>query len=33
MTGNQNINLDISPIFLNYFKYALMASVDVECNF
>jgi hypothetical protein len=33
MTGNQNFNLDITPIFLNYFKYALITSVDVERTF
>jgi hypothetical protein len=33
MTGNQNVYLDITPIILNYFKYALITSVDVELLF
>jgi hypothetical protein len=33
MTRNQNVNLDITPIFLNYFKYASITSVDVERTF
>jgi hypothetical protein len=32
MTGNQNIYLDITPNFLNYFKYALITN-DVERTF
>jgi hypothetical protein len=30
MIGNQNVYLDTSPNFLNYFKYASITSVDVE---
>jgi hypothetical protein len=33
MTGNQNVYLDTSPNFLNYFKYALIIIVDVERTF
>jgi hypothetical protein len=33
MTGNQNVYLDITPNFLNYFKYASITSVDVERTF
>jgi len=33
MAGNQNVNLDITPSCLNYFKYALITSVDVERTF
>jgi hypothetical protein len=33
MTGNQNCNLDITPTFLNYFKYASITSIDVERTF
>jgi hypothetical protein len=30
MAENQNVNLDLIPIFLNNFKYAPITSVDVE---
>jgi hypothetical protein len=30
---NQIVNLYITPIFLNYFKYAPITSVNVECIF
>jgi hypothetical protein len=33
MTGNQNVYLDTSPKFLNYFKYASITSIDVERTF
>jgi hypothetical protein len=33
MTGNQNVYLDITPNFSNYFKYKSITSVDVECTF
>jgi hypothetical protein len=33
MIENQNINLDTTPNFLNYFKYAPITSVDVERTF
>jgi hypothetical protein len=33
MTGNQNVYLDITPNFLNYFKYASITNVDVERTF
>jgi hypothetical protein len=33
MTGNQNVYLDITPNFLNYFKYASITSVNVEHTF
>jgi hypothetical protein len=33
MTGNQNVYLDITPNFLNYFKYVSIISVDVERTF
>jgi hypothetical protein len=33
ITGNQNVNLDIKEIFLNYFKYESMNSVDVQRTF
>jgi hypothetical protein len=33
LTGNQNVYLDTSPNFLNYFKYASITSVDVERTF
>jgi len=32
MAGNQNVNLDITPKFLNYFKSTLI-TVDVERAF
>jgi hypothetical protein len=33
MTGNQNVYLDTTPTFLNYFKYVSITNVDVECTF
>jgi hypothetical protein len=33
MTENQNVNLDITPNFLNYFKYVPVTSVDIERTF
>jgi hypothetical protein len=34
MTRNQNVNLDITPNFLNYFKYAPITSViDIDHTF
>jgi hypothetical protein len=33
ITRNQSVNLDITPTFLNYFKYASITSVDVEHTF
>jgi hypothetical protein len=33
MTGNQNVYLDITPNFLNYFKYASITRFDVERTF
>jgi hypothetical protein len=33
MTGNQNVYLDITTNFLNYFKYASITNVDVERTF
>jgi hypothetical protein len=33
MTGNKDVDLDITPNFLNYFKYASIKSVDVEHTF
>lgn len=29
MAGNQNANLDTTPYFLNYFKFAPITIVDV----
>jgi hypothetical protein len=33
MTGNQNVYLNTSPNFLNYFKYASITSVDIKRTF
>jgi hypothetical protein len=33
MAENQNVNLDITPNFLNYFIYVPITSVDVEYTF
>jgi hypothetical protein len=33
MTRNQNVYLNYSPNFLNYFKYASITIVDVELTF
>jgi hypothetical protein len=33
MIGNQNVYLDTSTNFLNYFKYASITRVDVERTF
>jgi hypothetical protein len=33
MTGNQNVYLDTSSNFFNYFKYASITSVYVERTF
>jgi hypothetical protein len=33
MTGNQNVNLVITPNFLNYFKYTPLTSVEVKRTF
>jgi hypothetical protein len=33
MPGNQNVNLDKTPNFLNNFKHATITSVDVGRTF
>jgi hypothetical protein len=33
MTGNQDVFLDITPNFFNYFLYASITSVDDERTF
>jgi hypothetical protein len=33
MTRNHNIYLDITPIYLNYFKLASITSVNIEHSF
>jgi hypothetical protein len=33
MAGNQNVNLDTTTNFLNYFKCASIISVNVERTF